>query len=124
MKFCFFALLIFGLSGFVAYRHNHNTHSPILHMQDSLSNTSADSLFLEDLMKKYPQYFDHILQQRDSLRVQIIYTQINRDADNNPSFKNYYFNVDPNKYFYPASTVKMPIALLALQKLNELRLPG
>jgi hypothetical protein len=93
-------------------------------MDDSLSDTSADSLFLEDLMKKYPQYFDHILQQRDSLKVQIIYTQINRDADNNPSFKNYYFNVDPDKYFYPASTVKMPVALLALQKLNELRLPG
>jgi hypothetical protein len=79
--------------------------------------------FLEDLLKKYPAYFSNILQNKDSLKVQIIYTQIDRDAQNNPSFKNYYFNVDSNKYFYPASTIKLPLALLALQKINELRLP-
>jgi hypothetical protein len=32
--------------------------------------------------------------------------------------------VDPDKYFYPASTVKMPVALLALQRLNELKVKG
>jgi len=87
-------------------------------------DTSGENSFLEELMKKYPQYFDFILQHRDSLKVQIIYTQINRDIHNNPSFKNYYFNVNPDKYFYPASSVKLPVALLALQKLNELRLAG
>ncbi|HLK28556.1 MAG TPA: hypothetical protein VKT28_08245 [Puia sp.] len=76
---------------------------------------------LEILMKKYPQYFDNILQNKDSLRVQIVYTQIDRDAKNKASFKNYYFNVSNSHYFYPASTVKMPIAFLALQKLNELK---
>ena len=80
--------------------------------------------FLEDLMGRYPQYFDKILKRRDSLRVQIIYTQINRGANNNPAFSDFYFNVDSTKYFYPASTVKLPVALLSLQKLNELRLPG
>lgn len=89
-----------------------------------MKDTLGDDNFLEDLMKQYPQYFDKILRQRDSLKVQIIYTQIDRDANNNPSFKNYSFNVNPDKYFYPASTVKMPVALLALQRLNELRLPG
>jgi hypothetical protein len=80
--------------------------------------------FLETLMMKYPQYFSKILQGRDDLRVQVIYTQIDRDASNSPSFTNFYFNVDSSHYFYPASTVKMPVALLALQKINELRLPG
>ncbi len=90
----------------------------------TLCDTSANDHFLEDLMKQYPQYFNNILQKRDSLKVQIIYTQINRDANNNPTFKDFYFNVNPDKYFYPASTVKLPVALLALQRLNELRLPG
>jgi hypothetical protein len=80
--------------------------------------------FLETLLMKYPQYFEKILQHRKDLRVQIIYTQVDRDAANNPSFINYTFNVDSSSYFYPASTIKMPVALLALQKLNELRLPG
>jgi beta-lactamase class A len=79
---------------------------------------------LEIILKKYPAYFDHILQNRDSFRVQIIYTQINRDAKNKPSFRNYYFNVSDSHYFYPASTVKMPVAFLALQKLNELKIAG
>jgi hypothetical protein len=39
-------------------------------------------------------------------------------------FKTYYFNIDTATYFYPASTVKLPVAMLALQKLHELRLPG
>jgi beta-lactamase class A len=80
--------------------------------------------FLLALLSRYPQYFDKILGQRDSLHIQIIYTQIDRDAGNIPSFRNYYFHVDSSAYFYPASTVKLPVALLALQKLNELRLPG
>jgi beta-lactamase class A len=87
-------------------------------------STLKASQFLETLMMKYPQYFEKILQHRDEYRVQVIYTQIDRDAANNPVFTNYYFNVDSTRYFYPASTVKLPVALLALQKLNELRLPG
>ena len=80
--------------------------------------------FLESLLKKQPQIFGDILKYRDSLKVQIIYTQINRDKNNKPNFIDYYFNVNRVPYFYPASTVKLPIAILALQKLHELNLPG
>ncbi len=52
--------------------------------------------------------------------VQIRYTQIDRDNNGRPTFKAYEYNVDPNFYFYPASTVKMPIAFLALQRVHEL----
>ncbi|MDP1842972.1 MAG: serine hydrolase [Sediminibacterium sp.] len=61
---------------------------------------------------------------KDSLRIQIVYTQINRNRNNKPSFTEYRFNVDNNNYFYPASCVKMPIAFLALEKLNELKING
>jgi hypothetical protein len=80
--------------------------------------------FLVDLLKQQPQHFDSILKYRKDRNVQIIYTVIDRDRHNNPKFTNYYFNVDTGKYFYPASTVKLPIVLLALQKLHELSNTG
>jgi hypothetical protein len=60
------------------------------------------------------------MDEKDTFRLQIIYTQINRDKKNNPSFTNFYFNVDPQLYFNPASTVKLPLAFLSLEKLNSL----
>src|SRR5205814_8602933 len=64
------------------------------------------------------------LRNKDSFRVQIIYTRIDRDQHNHPSFRNYYFNVDTALYFNPASTVKLPLALLSLEKLNRLTKKG
>ena len=75
-------------------------------------------------MKKNPAEFGDILRKRDSFRVQVIYTQIDRNQKNKPVFTNYYFNVDAGKYYYPASTVKLPTALLALEKLNKLQIAG
>lgn len=63
-----------------------------------------------------------ILANPDSFRVQIIYTQINRDKNDDPSFTQYYYHVDPNLYFNPASMVKMPLAFLSLEKLNRLKI--
>lgn len=51
--------------------------------------------------------------------VQILYTQIDRDADS-IRLTDYSFQLNNNKYFYPASTVKFPIAVLALEKLNTI----
>jgi hypothetical protein len=83
-----------------------------------------DKSFLTNLMKRYPDEFQSILAKKKDLEVQIIYTQINRDANNRPTFKSFFFNVDSTRYFYPASTVKLPVALLALEKLNELNIDG
>ncbi|MDE3256065.1 MAG: serine hydrolase [Bacteroidota bacterium] len=57
-------------------------------------------------------------------RYQIIYTQINRDKNGVPHFTNYELNTDSNQYFNPASMVKMPLAFLSLEKLNELNKQG
>lgn len=65
-----------------------------------------------------------ILKQKEKYKVQIIYTQINRDQENKPQFKKFEFNLNDNAYFYPASTVKFPLTILALQKLNELKNKG
>ncbi len=76
---------------------------------------------IESLLKEHPAYFGDILKNRNGMNIQVIYTQINRTADGMPAFRHYYFNADKDKYFYPASTVKLPVVLLALQKLNELK---
>lgn len=80
--------------------------------------------FLESLLAQYPGYFENILNHRKDMNVQIIYTQVNRGANGIADLKHYYFNVNAANYFYPASTVKLPIVLLALQKLNELKEKG
>ncbi|MEI6263757.1 MAG: serine hydrolase [Sphingobacteriia bacterium] len=78
---------------------------------------------LEMLMQSSPALKSALLN-KDSLRIQIVYTQIDRNKRNKPSFTEFNFNLNNNTYFYPASTVKMPIALLALEKLNELNIKG
>ena len=91
------------------------------HQQNNLSDT-----FLNNLLAKYPQLFNDILSRKEQLGVQIIYTQIDRAKKEKykPKFTNHTFNLNTSNYFYPASTVKLPIAILALQKLNELKIPG
>lgn len=65
-----------------------------------------------------------VIKQPAIYRLQIIYTVIDRDAQNRPSFHNYYFHYDPALYFNPASLVKLPLAALALEKINTLRAKG
>ena len=82
--------------------------------------------FLNNLLSKYPLFFNPILSKKEEMRIQIIYTQIDRGKKlkDKPKFTDHTFNLDADNYFYPASTVKLPIAILALQKLNELKIHG
>lgn len=76
------------------------------------------------LRKKASPLLLDVLNQPDTFHYQLIYTQINRDKSNIPSFRHYYLHVDRNQYFNPASTVKMPLAFLALEKLNRMKKDG
>lgn len=75
---------------------------------------------LEKVLAAHAADFDSILSRPEQYEVQIIYTQIERDAHQKPHFKTWHWNVDHNRYFYPASMVKLPLALLALEKINRL----
>jgi len=59
----------------------------------------------------------NVIDSVDKYEVQILYTQIDRRGDS-IILTDYEFQLDDMKYFYPASTVKLPIAVLALEKLN------
>ncbi len=79
---------------------------------------------LESLLASQPGRFATVMQDPERHRVQIIYTRIDRDADNRPSFRSFRYRADADEYFYPASTVKLPTAALALEKLNTLGIAG
>jgi hypothetical protein len=88
------------------------------------NDTIRTDFFLEDLLKQYPQYFDTLLAKRAEYNVQFIYTKIDRGANGIAGLKQFYFNVNPKKYSCPASAVKLPVAILTLQKLEELKQYG
>ena len=66
--------------------------------------------------------FKQIAENPLKYRVQILYTQINRDKYNKPSLTTYSYRTDSKEYFYPASTVKLAASVLALEKINALGL--
>ena len=79
---------------------------------------------IRNIMNRNAPVFDPVLSNLDQNHLQIIYTQIDRRKNGKPQFTDRYFNVNDSSYFYPASTVKLPVAILALQKLNELKIKG
>jgi hypothetical protein len=83
-----------------------------------------DTVFLKNLIESHSELFEHILHHPTHNEVQVLYTQIDRDEHNVPHFKSYSYRLNPNRYFYPASTVKLPTAIFALEKLNELNIKG
>lgn len=96
----------------------------LLPFMKSSAQTKNDS-WLENLIRKNASsHLKNILSHPHTFRYQVIYTQINRDKKNQPHFKSYYLNVDRSRYFYPASMVKLPVALAALEKINSLKDKG
>lgn len=83
----------------------------------------ADSLMVQ-LLHKATGITRTVVDNPETYRLQIIYTQIDRTKKGVERFKNYYYYFDPNLYFNPASMVKMPLAFLSLEKLNEMNRPG
>ena len=81
--------------------------------------------WLQDLLATQASpLFKHVLNHKDSFQYQVIYTQIERNRRNKPTFTHYYLNVNKDRYFNPASTVKLPVVLAALEKINDLEVKG
>lgn len=65
-----------------------------------------------------------VLSQKDKHEIQILLTQIERKKRGETNFKEESFQLDKGRYFYPASTAKLPIAILSLQKIRALQTLG
>lgn len=95
---------------------------PFLFLQISFAQ-NHNAHFIEDfLLMNQDSLGKEIIGNPEKYRLQIIYTQINRDKDNNPNFQAYHYRTDLNEYFYPASTVKLFTSALALEKINKLKI--
>jgi hypothetical protein len=90
----------------------------ILFCHHSFAQAKTDDLLVKIFGSSKSNILSTVSQNPAKYRCQIIYTQINRNKHNVPKFTNYYFNYDPQQYYYPASVVKLPLALLSLEKLN------
>jgi len=86
---------------------------------------TKNDAWLEQLIRQQASsLLKDVLNQPDTFHYQLIYTKIDRDKKNEPHFTNYYFRVNRDEYFNPASMVKLPTALLALEKINSLKQYG
>ncbi len=88
------------------------------------SFAQTDASLVELLHGSENAWFRDKIGHAEQYRIQIIYTQIDRDKANRPSFSHHRFRVNAQEYFNPASTVKLPLALLSLEKLNHLAING
>ncbi len=73
--------------------------------------SSSDQQFINRFIAGNAKLFNTINNNDIQVKLTVI--------DSSENFIEYEYNIDENKYFYPASTVKLPIALFALEKLNE-----
>jgi hypothetical protein len=95
---------------------------PLLFSSCIVSKKVTNANPIELVLKSQNPKIQVVMDNAREHELQIIYTQINRDKDGKISFQDYQYNVNSKNYFYPASTVKLPIALLAVEKLNSMNL--
>ena len=84
----------------------------------SCSKEPVNRNILETALSSKNTKIKRVMDSLDQYEVQIRYTKIDRKNDS-IFFTDYDFQVDKDAYFYPASTVKFPIAVLGLERLNE-----
>jgi hypothetical protein len=79
----------------------------------SQKNISLDSILFSNPTLKT------VSSNSQKYNLQIIFSQIIKDSSGNKSFKTQTFNVNDSVYFYPASLVKLPTSIFALELLKE-----
>ena len=87
-------------------------------------NTRKNKVIHNILLQSEEPVIKKVISNLESHEIQILYTRILRDSEGQPSFERFEFQQDANQYFYPASTVKLPVAILSLQKIRKLQSKG
>ena len=79
---------------------------------------------LDKSLKNPNPQIQNVLGDKNKHEIQILLSEIKRNHSGEVLFKESAYQLDEDLYFYPASTAKLPIAILALQKLNSLKAKG
>lgn len=80
--------------------------------------------FFKEIEASQEPELKNVFRDVEKYEVQILYSSVDRKPGGAISFENTHYRLDDGTYFYPASTVKLPVAILALEKLNELKNSG
>lgn len=70
---------------------------------------------LEKALNSDLKAIKNIVDNSDVYELQILYTQIDTTSSGEILFTDYHYKVNDSTYFYPASTVKLPVAILAAE---------
>ena len=89
----------------------------------ALSSCTLQKNVLKQITETENSRLSNVFQNAEKYELQIIYSKIIR-KNGEVEFRDYKYRVDPEAYFYPASTVKLPVAVLSLEKLKELKEEG
>lgn len=116
-----FIVLIFSIQSLKAQTGKEQKRTKF---SDKNEDMNIPDSFMHKLLAANPGFYNSFISKKDIYKIQLIYTQIDRDKKGKIKFIDHPYNLNNEAYYYPASTVKLPIAILALQKLNELKIPG
>ena len=82
-----------------------------------IENSYAQSI-RSILKNSESELINYVYKNKEKFEVQIILTELKK-RKNGFTIHKKKFNVDKKNYFYPASSIKLPIALLTIEKINE-----
>ena len=91
----------------------------LLAAANSCRETAGPKDPLGEVLSSGDPAISRVMADPEKFEVQVRYTRIRRSGAA-VHFTDYDYRVDSSRYYYPASTVKFPIAVAALEKLNEL----
>ena len=78
---------------------------------------------LDSILLSNPS-FKKVISEPQKYKLQIIFSQVIKDSSGKKSFINQSYNFNDSLYFYPASLVKLPSSIFALELINELKNNG
>jgi hypothetical protein len=108
--------ITFGL----LYGSSNNKETSVAMARNSIPLVKDTSNLILQILNTNPGFFKNYIDSSKEFEIQIIYTQIDRDKKNKPSFKEYTYHLNDNEYFCAASTSKLPVTMLTLEKLKRL----
>lgn len=85
---------------------------------------SQSRTILEEVLRSSDTAIQRVVKNLEKHQVQIVLTQVEKMENKRVQFETTSFQLDESFYFYPASTVKLPVAVLALQKIRALQRAG
>ncbi len=92
----------------------------VLVLAQAAASRAQDSPFLDSVLHSLPIFRDSIAPKLERFELQVLYRPL-YGADSGVTHR---WHVDPEHYYYPASTVKLPVAALALEQIHRMGVVG